>query len=149
MFKTLFRIVAAFVLGLIVSFALIFGVEIASNILHPFPSDFTGTAEENCMHVARYPNWILVGVVAAWGLTAAVGTWIAGRVGNIYSSAALAILLIAGVVMNISMLPYPVWFKFVISISVPIMALVGAKVASQRSNSLSDPNQKESAGLAG
>ncbi len=129
MIRTVFRSVAAFTLGLIASFALIFGVEILSNIVHPFPSDFTGTKEEICMHVARYPNWILAGVVVAWGMTAAVGTWIARRVGSVYSGAALGVLLVAGVALNVSMLPYPIWFKVVIMIVVPIAALSGVRLA--------------------
>ncbi len=83
------------------------------------------------MHVARYPNWILAGVVAAWGLTTATGTSIAQRVGNVYSASALGLLLVAGVAMNISMLPYRVWFKVVITIVAPIAALAGMRLASQ------------------
>ena len=127
------RTLSAFALGTLASFGLIFGFEILSNVVHPFPSDFKGTSEEICMHVANYPNWILAGVVVAWGLTAAVGTWIAQRIGNVYSAAALGILLVAGVTLNISMLPYPIWFKVVCMIVVPVATLFGAQLALKRS----------------
>lgn len=129
------RAVVAFGLGLITSFALIVGVEVISNLVHPFPSDFQGTSEEICMHVANYPDWILAGVVVAWGLTAAVGTWIAQRIGSVYSATALALLLTAGVAFNISMLPYAIWFKVAVIIAVPLASLVGAKYALSNSKS--------------
>ena len=132
MSKTLLRTMAAFAVGVLVSFALIFGVEVLSNLVHPFPIGFEGTKEEICHHVARYPSWVLGVVVVAWGLTAAIGTWIAQRMGGFHAATALGLLLIAGVAMNISMLPYPIWFKVVIMIAVPIAVLVGIRLALQR-----------------
>ncbi len=124
MVKTALRTMVAFMAGLVVSFALIFGVEILSNVVHPFPDGFKGTTEEICSHVARYPNWVLAGVVAAWGFTAAAGTWLARRLGNVYSATALSLLLISGVAANVSMLPYPIWFKIVILIAVPVACFI-------------------------
>ncbi len=46
MIRSLLYQVFAFILGLMASFALILGVEIVSNVVHPFPSDFKGTPEE-------------------------------------------------------------------------------------------------------
>ena len=121
----------AFVAGLLVAFALVVGVEVLSNILHPLPMDSAMTQEEICRHVANYPAWVLAVVVAAWGLTATIGTWIAQRFGNIYSATALGLLLTAAVGFNISMLPYPMWFKVVIMIVIPIAALAGGQLGSR------------------
>ena len=93
-----------------------------------------------CAHVARYPAWVLALVVPAWGLTALAGTWIARRIGGPNGgpsaersggrSAALVVglLLTAGVLFNVSMLPYPLWFKILSTI-----AVVGAVVVTSRS----------------
>ena len=55
-------------------------------MVHPFPENFGGTTEEMCLHVKRYPDWVLAVVVVAWGTTALVSTWIAQRIGNLGSS---------------------------------------------------------------
>jgi hypothetical protein len=141
MIYTSLRTLSAFVLALVASLGLIIGVEILSNVVHPFPSDFKGTQEEICIHVEKYPNWILAGVVVAWGFTAAAGTWISQRIGNVYSSTALGILLIAGVALNISMLPYPIWFKVISVIAIPVAAVYGARLALQRQTPSSSVQQ--------
>lgn len=123
------RTLGAFAAGLLAAFALIIGVELLSNVLHPFPSDFAGTQAEVCLHVAKYPHWVLGVVVVAWGLTGSVGTWIARRIGNIYSAVMLALLLLAGVGLNISMLPYPLWFKAAILLVMPIALAWGVRLA--------------------
>jgi hypothetical protein len=74
--------IAGVVVGLLVSFALVMGVELFSAVVHPFPADFGGTEEEVCRHVERYPAWVLAVAVPAWAVTALVGTWIAHRIGN-------------------------------------------------------------------
>ncbi len=113
-FLFLLRTIVSFIVGLVLAFALVIGVELFSNVVHPLPSDFEGTQEEICLHVERYPNWVLGIVVIAWGAIAAIATWTARKIGNVFSSASLGILLIAGVGMNLSMLPYPLWFNVVL-----------------------------------
>lgn len=128
----LMRTLGAFTAGLLTAFALIIGVELLSNVLHPFPSDFAGTEAEICLHVAKYPHWVLGVVVVAWGLAGAVGTWIARRIGNVYSAVMLAVLLLGGVGLNISMLPYPLWFKATILLVMPITLAWGVYLAASQ-----------------
>jgi len=71
---------------------------------------------------------VLAVVVAAWGLTATIGTWIAQRLGNIHSATVLGVLLVAAVGFNVSMLPYPMWFKIVKMIVMPIAAIAGGRL---------------------
>ena len=78
------------------------------------PSGFSGTKQEMCEHVARYPAWVLVVVVPMWGATAFLSTWTAKRIGGRVAAGAIALLLLAAVLLNISMLPYPIWFKAII-----------------------------------
>lgn len=126
--KTAFRTVAAFLAGLLLAFVLVIAVEAFSAVVHPFPEDFQGTQEEICRHVERYPAWVLAVVVPAWAATAWVGVWVAQKIGNLYSSASVGLLLFAAVVLNISMLPYPVWFKIATPLAVAaaiVIAILG------------------------
>ena len=104
---TVFRCIGAVVAALLVAFGLVVAVEMFSAVVHPLPADFAGTMEEMCAHVARYPDWVLAVVVVAWGGTALVSTWIAGRFGNRWCAMFVGLLLLAAVTFNISMLPYP------------------------------------------
>lgn len=119
----------AVLVGLIVAFVLIFGVELYSNVVHPFPIGFTGSMDEVCRHVESYPGWVLGTVVVAWGLTAALAAWIAQRIGNVYAATLLGVLLIAAVSLNVSMLPYPMWFEIAVLVVIAAGAVAGARLA--------------------
>ncbi|MCA9116026.1 MAG: hypothetical protein KDA79_13145 [Planctomycetaceae bacterium] len=107
------RVILAIVAGFAVSFVLVVAVEAFSSVVHPLPADFDGTNEAVCEHVANYPPWVLAVVVPLWGVTAFAGTWVAGRLGNRGSALFLGVLLLAAVLFNLSMLPYPLWFQLV------------------------------------
>jgi len=126
------RCMAAVVAGLIVAFVLVVAVEVFSAVVHPVPSDFGGTMEETCRHVAHYPNWVLALVVPAWGATAFVSTWTAERIGNRWCALFVGILLVAAVVLNLSMLPYPVWFKGVTVLAIPTAVVLGSRLPIRR-----------------
>jgi hypothetical protein len=123
---TIFRTLVAIIAGMLVAFVLIVAVELFSAVVHPVPPDFGGTMEEMCQHVARYPTWILALVVPAWGAAAFVSTWTAKKIGNRGSAICVGLLLLAGVVLNISMLPYPIWFKLVILLVIPTALVLGS-----------------------
>jgi hypothetical protein len=108
---------------MLVAFILVVAVELFSAVVHPVPPDFGGTMDEMCKHVERYPNWVLAIVVPAWAGTALAGTWIAGRLGNRGCAQVVGLLLLTALVFNISMLPYPIWFK-VASVMVNASAVV-------------------------
>jgi hypothetical protein len=126
--KTVLRSLAAIFFGLCLAFLLLVAVEFFSAVVHPFPKDFGGTPEEMCRHVQRYPQWVLAVVVPAWAATAFVSTWIARRVGNLYSYIVVGLLLLAALVLNISMLPYPIWFKVANLLVIPAAITVGSFV---------------------
>lgn len=141
--KAVLRALAGVLVGLALSFLLVVGVEMFSAVVHPFPEDFGGTPEEVCRHVERYPNWVLAVVVPAWALTAFVGTWAARRIGNVYSATIVGLLLLAGVVLNISMLPYPIWFEIAIVLAVLIAVVSGSRrrMTSARHGGAQHPEQ--------
>lgn len=120
--KQAFITLAAVVAGLVVAFLLVIGVEMFSAVVHPFPADFDGSTEQMCAHVARYPAWVLAVVIPAWGATAFLGTWVAGKLGNVIAATIIALLLFAAVAFNVAMLPYPLWFKVGCLLVIPAAA---------------------------
>ncbi len=67
------QIFLAILAGLATALALVVAVEAASAVVHPTPEGFSGTQEEMCEHVARYPQWVLAVVVVAWNATGFMG----------------------------------------------------------------------------
>ena len=110
--KSVLHALLAIVVGMVLAFALVIAVELFSAMAHPVPTDFTGTTDEMCQHVAGYPHWVLGVVVLAWSATAFVSTWIATRIGNRWSGIAVSVILTLAVVFNVSMLPYAMWLKW-------------------------------------
>lgn len=107
------RIVGAFVASVICTLVLLIAVEAFSAWVHPFPADFDGSQAEMCQHVARYPAWVLAAVIPMWSLIAFIATWIAGHIGSRPTAFVIALVLLAAVGLNMSMLPYPLWFEVV------------------------------------
>jgi hypothetical protein len=129
--KTLLRCFAAVLAGLFVLFVLVVAVEVFGAVVHPVPEDFGGTTEEMCRHVERYPHWVLAVVVPMWAAAALAGTWTAQKLGNVYCSAIVGLLLLAALVFNVSMLPYPVWFKAANLLVIPAAVLAGSRLATR------------------
>jgi len=116
---TVFRALGALVAATLVAFVLVVAVEAFSAVVHPLPPDFGGTMEEMCAHVERYPAWVLAVIVPLWAGIAFVSTWIAGRLGNILCALVIGALLQMMLVLNVWMLPYPIWFKIADLVGVP------------------------------
>jgi hypothetical protein len=131
--------IAGIITGLAVALVLLIAVELASAIVHPLPPDFGGTQEEMCAHVARYPTWVLALVVPAWALTAFAATRTAKRLSTplvgsglwtLDAGLVIGLLLIAGVLFNVSMLPYPIWFK--IASVIGVIAAIATALCARR-----------------
>ncbi len=121
------RGVVAIAAALVVIFILVVAVEFFSAVVHPVPADFDGSMEEMCRHVERYPAWVLAVVVPLWAGTAFAGTWVAGRLANRGCALFIAFLLLASLVLNISMLPYPYWFETAALIGISAGIWLGLK----------------------
>lgn len=118
--KSAVRTIAGVVIAAMVAFMLVLAVEGFSAVVHPFPDDFAGTEEEVLQHVARYPQWVLAVVVPAWGLTTWLSTWIAKRIGGRLAAWLAGLLLVALLVLNLSLCPYPLWFKGACLVAMPL-----------------------------
>jgi hypothetical protein len=130
---------------MVVALILVAAVEFLSAIVHPVPPDFKGTMEEMCQHVARFPRWVLALVVPAWAGTAFASTWISGRLGNRFCALFIGLLLLAAVIYNLSMLPYPIWFKILNLLAIPTASLLGDRLSIRRENSGSNARLPSSA----
>jgi hypothetical protein len=111
--------------GMTLAGGLVIAVEGFGAIVHLPPPGFTGTKEEMCEHVARYPHWVLAVVVAAWSATAFASTWVATRLGRRIPGVIVGLLLILAVAFNVSMLPYAIWFKVAVLIGVAVAGCCG------------------------
>jgi hypothetical protein len=119
------------VVGMLVTLVLVVAVEAFSAVVHPFPADFGGTPDEMCRHVERYPAWVLAVIVPAWAATALVGVLFARLVGGGRAAAVVGLLVLAGLLLNISMLPYPWWFKAATLVLIPAAIFLGTRSLSR------------------
>src|SRR5262245_33133388 len=122
---SILRSVLSIGVGLITALLLVTAVEAFSAVVHPVPEGFRHTQEEMCRHVANYPHWVLAAVIPMWGVTAFISVWLTGKIGNLSSVVIVSALLLAAVIGNIAMLPYPSWF----SIASPLIALFAIALA--------------------
>ena len=123
--KTALRTLLAVVAGMVLAFVLVIAVELFSAVVHPVPPGFTGTMDEMCQHVARYPHWVLGVAVLAWSATAFVSTWVTTRIGNRGAGIAVTFILALAIVSNVAMLPYTMWFKVVMLSCFPVACYLG------------------------
>mgnify|MGYP000373523507 CR=1 FL=1 len=122
------RVIAGCVVGIVIALILLIAVELFSAVVHPLPADFDGSQEELCQHVERYPQWVLAVVVPLWGFIAYVGTWAAARIGNRPAAFIICFLLVTAVLFNVSMLPYPMWFKILSVLAIAIAVVMGGRI---------------------
>lgn len=126
------RTLAGLLIGMFAAILLIVAMEFFSSVVHPVPEGFGETTEEMCLHVERYPDWVLAVGVVAWGGAAFVGAWIAQRIGNVWSFAIVGALLLAALAFNVAQLPYAMWFKIVVLLVIPSAILLGRRLAVSR-----------------
>ncbi|MES2792867.1 MAG: hypothetical protein V4719_24860 [Planctomycetota bacterium] len=136
--KSVLRSAVAVPAGLLVLIILVVAIELFSAVVHPFPDGFKETTEEICRHVERYPQWVLAVVVPAWAAAAFASTWTAGRIGNVYSASIVGLLLLAALACNVSMLPYPTWFKIANLLVIPLAVFAGIRSSMSRKTTNTD-----------
>ncbi len=138
MVRMVLRSVGAIVAGLVVTAAIVVGVEIISAIFHPFPPGVDQSDLEVCKaQVARYPTWLLACAAAGWCAASFAGSWLATRVGTGRHPAHGGIVwgaLQAMAAANMAMLPYAMWFPILIEVGLPLAALLGIRKGMQSSS---------------
>ena len=138
--KSVLRTLLAVVTGMALAFVLVIAVELFSAVVHPVPQGFTGTMDEMCEHVARYPHWVLGVVVVAWSATAFLSAWVATRIGNRSAGIAVILILAFAIVFNVSKLPYAMWFKLVMLSCFPVACYLGVMRGVHMSKPAADTN---------
>ena len=124
--KSAVRTLRAVVAGMALAFALVVAVEAFSAVVHPFPPGFDPNAPGAIpAHVRRYPDWVLAVAGLMWGVTAAAATWVTSRIGGRLAGAVVTLLLAAALAVNLSMLPYVMWFKIAMPAAFVVACLLG------------------------
>lgn len=131
------RTILAVFAGLIVAVVTMLALEYVGMSLFPPPP---GTRLDNeadlAALMASAPTGKLAWVLMGWTLAAFVGGWIAARLSKQHRPAAaitVGVLIVAGVILNVSMLPHPLWMT-IAGVLLPIPA---AWLASRLSNTAS------------
>jgi putative effector of murein hydrolase LrgA (UPF0299 family) len=123
------RRIGAVIVGVIVAFLIVAGVEgIAHKIYPPPPGTNMQDMNQVKAFVATLPLSVLLIVLAGWLLATFVATWLAARIAGtpIPGYVVGALLLCAGIA-NAFIIPQPVWFS-IASIVIYIAATwVGAR----------------------
>ena len=136
MVKAVFRALGSILAGLALALVLVIVVEGFSAVVHPVPPDFTGTMDEMCKHVERYPQWVLALVVPIWAGTTFASTWVTTRIGGRGCGGFVGLLLLAAVVFNVAKLPYPMWFKVANLIAFPAAIYLSLRSPGRRKPSV-------------
>lgn len=130
--KTALLGLAGVVVGLIVAFFLLSVVEVVCAAVYPPPEGAEKSMEVMCRYIESYPNWVLGVAVPMWAATAFVSTWIAQRIGSFYAGVPVGLLLVAALILNVSMLPYPIWFKVACLLVIPIAVFAGIRLTGRQ-----------------
>lgn len=125
------------VAGMVVGGTVVWAVELMANRVHPFPegidrSDMDAFMEAVRQHAADAPLAALVIVIVAHAVGPLIGSFlaalIAGR-GKMVCGMIIGVLFLLAGVMNLVMIPHPLWFAVVDLLVVLPMAFIGAKLA--------------------
>lgn len=107
------RTLLGIVLGLVAAGLAIFGVESLGHWLHPIPADIDWQDRVAVTAlIESLPTQALLIVLAAWAAGALVGGFVAGSVSALHKrGAALTVgfVVLVMVVINIAMIPHPMW----------------------------------------
>lgn len=106
--------ILALVAGAVVAVLVIAGCEQIGTLLHPPPPglDMHDRAAMTAF-IATLPWTAFAVVLVAWGLGVLSGGWVAGRLaptGPALHALGITLLVAAGAVANMLMIPHPVWF---------------------------------------
>ena len=129
------RTILGILAGLVVAWLAMTICEFASLFLHRPPAGLDlRDPQALAAHIAAAPLSAMLVVVVGWALAAFVGAWVAARIARHRRAAALVIglLVLAGVIANIAMIPHPLWMT-VAGLVLPLpLAWLAARIASPR-----------------
>jgi hypothetical protein len=122
-------------------------VEVLGMIFHPFPPEVDPNDLEVCKtHVANCPQWLLALAVVLWPGMPYFGSWVATRIGSrrhAIHGIVVGVLLFSGLILNISLLPYPIWFEVASLILFPVATFFAVKSARGQPSSQTEKDTME------
>ena len=133
------RDAGAAIAGIIVAFALIFGIEFIGHMIYPPPEglDFSDP-EAMRPYVASLPLLALLFPMFAWFIATFVGTLVASAIGTarpVIFAAIIGMLILAGTITNLIWIPHPLWFSVIAVIGIIASAWLAVLLAPTGSSS--------------
>lgn len=127
------RTILAVILGVIAMSICVGAVEWIGHQLYPLPAGLDFKNPETLKgFIAQLPVAALLFVLAGWTLGSLVGGYIAARISRLHKRGAalsIGIAMILLVIMNMLMIPHPLWMS-VLGVTLPVpFALLGRKLA--------------------
>ena len=127
----------ALIAGLAVAFLVIVVVEMILHVVYPLPEEVNVHDPQSLKTaMAALPVGALAGVVVGWVLGTLLGSFTAAKVakgGALLPGLGVGIVLLVGSVMNMAVLPHPVWVWACALILIPTAAVVGTRLAGRPS----------------
>lgn len=130
------RTIAGTVVGLAVAMAVIFLVEGLATAISPPPPGLDLRNEADLARLVETATPIMKAmIVFGWLLASFVGGWVAAKISRSHRVAAAVVVgigVVAGVILNATMLPHPLWMT-VLGVALPIpLAWFAARLATPR-----------------
>ncbi len=127
----------AIIVGLIVTFSLVAGIEALGHIVYPVPDwlDFS-KPEKVREYVEGLPLGALLFVLTAWIVATFVGGLIAAliaRTRSLLFSGIIGAFVLAATLVNMMIIPHPTWFTVTGITGIVLAVLAASKLVSARS----------------
>lgn len=137
------RDVGAVILGLVVSFGVIMGIQMIGHAIWPPPEGLNRNDMDALQtYVSQLPFLALLAPIASYFFGALAGPFVASKIGMAQPKAFAAIIgliLLAATVANLIQIPHPVWF----SVLAVAAVFIGAWLALQLSTGAMKAQQEE------
>jgi hypothetical protein len=121
--------IAAGVAGVVIAVALVWLVEKIGHAVYPPPADLDLTdAEAMRAYIATLPPGALLFVAAAWFVGTLCGTCAACAIGTAkptHFAVVVGGLMLVATIMNLAMIPHPMWFSVLGIVGVLVGAWLG------------------------
>ncbi len=106
------RNVGAVAAGIVLGIVIVFSVETISSKIYPLPPGIDATNKDAMrLYMPHIPRGALLLVLSGWILGTFLGAWTAARLARrALQGVVVAVVLLAGGVANMMMIPHPPWF---------------------------------------
>ena len=139
------RSILGVVVGLVLGSFLVGVLEFAGHIIFPPPPGMDPTSMESIReHLPNLPVGAFVSVLVAWTIGVFAGSLvsalIAGRASFIHAGI-VGVIFLGFCVLNLVMIPHPVWFLAATIVAVPLATLGGALLGKRPPDAKAEPAQ--------